>query len=133
MTVEETKDQSIGELVKQLSEQTSRLVREEIRSAQLELKEKGRHAGLGIGMFGGGGVVAFYGGAALVAALVLGLAEAVTPWLAALIVGFALLAVAGLLALLGKKQVEQVAPPVPEETVESVKEDIATIKERAGR
>src|SRR5918912_1076453 len=79
-------DQSIGELVQQLSSQTATLVRKEIRLAQLELQEKGKHAGIGAGMFGGSGLVALYGLGALVAAAILGLATAVDGWLAALIV-----------------------------------------------
>lgn len=126
-------DASAAELVKQLAEQTSRLVREELRSAQLEMRHKGRHAGLGIGMFGGGGLVALYGLAALFTGVVLLLAEVMPAWGAALVVAAVLLAVAGVLGVLGKKQVEQVAPPVPENTVDSVKEDIATIRERAGK
>lgn len=126
-------DASVSELVRQVTEQTSQLIREELRSAQLEMRDKGRHAGLGLGMFGGGGLVALYGLGALFAGVVLLLAEAMPAWAAALIVAVVLLAVAGVLALLGKKQVDQVTSPVPQTTVESVKEDIATIKERAGK
>jgi uncharacterized membrane protein YqjE len=124
---------SVGELVRQLSEQTSTLIRQELRLATAELQEKGKHAGVGAGMFGGAGLVALYGVGALVAGAVIGLGTLVEPWLAALIVGVVLLTVAGVAALLGKKQVEQATPPTPEQAVESVHQDIHTVKERAQR
>jgi uncharacterized membrane protein YqjE len=126
-------DRSLGELVKQLSEQTSTLVRQEIRLAQLELQEKGKRAGIGAGLFGGSGLVALYGLGALVAAAVLLLATALEPWLAALITAAALFAVAGILALTGKKQVEQATPPVPEEAIESTQHTVEEVKGRTGR
>jgi uncharacterized membrane protein YqjE len=126
-------DGSVGELVRQLSEQTSTLIRQELRLATAELQEKGKHAGLGAGMFGGAGLVALYGVGALIAAAIVGLGTLVEPWLAALIVGVVLLALAGIVALLGKQQVEQATPPRPERAVESVQRDINTVKERAQR
>lgn len=125
--------QSVADLVKQLSEQTATLVRQEMRLAQTELKEKGKKAGIGAGMFGAGGLVAFFGAATLIAAAVLGLATAVEPWLAAVIVGVVLLAVAGIAALLGKKQIEEAAPPAPERAMDSMKRDVDTVKRRARR
>jgi len=130
---EETNDQSLSELVRQLSSQTADLVRKEIRLAQLELQEKGKHAGIGAGMLGGGGLVALYGLGALIAAAILGLGTLIEPWLAALIVAVVLFAVAGVLALTGKRQVEQATPPQPEAAIESVQTDIHEVKERAGR
>jgi membrane protein len=124
---------SVGELVHQLSEQTSTLIRQELRLATAELQEKGKHAGVGAGIFGGAGLVALYGVGALVAAAVIGLGMLVEPWLAALIVGAVLLTVAGVAALVGKKQVEQATPPTPEQAVESVQQDIHTVKERVQR
>jgi membrane protein len=124
---------SVGELVRQLSEQTSTLIRQELRLATAELQEKGKHAGVGAGIFGGAGLVALYGVGALVAAGVIGLGTLVEPWLAALIIGVVLLTVAGVAALLGKKQVEQATPPTPQQAVESVQQDIHTVKERAQR
>jgi membrane protein len=129
----EAADQPVGELVQQLSQQTATLVRKEIRLAQLELQEKGKHAGIGAGMFGGSGLVALYGLGVLIAAAVLGLSTAVDGWLAALIVAVVLFAVAGVLALTGKKQVEQATPPKPEAAMDSVQADIDEVKERAGR
>jgi uncharacterized membrane protein YqjE len=130
---EEVTDQSLNELVQRLSSQTASLVRKEIRLAQLELQEKGKRAGIGAGMFGGSGLVALYGLGALVAAAILGLATAVAGWLSALIVAVVLFAVAGVLALTGKQQVQQATPPAPEEAIESVQTDVQEVKERAGR
>ncbi len=122
---------SVAELVKQLSEQTSRLARQELELAKVELAQKGKRAGLGAGMFGGASIVAFYAVGALTAAAILGLSMAVAGWLAALIVGAALGAGAGVLALVGRSQVERATPPVPEQASESVKEDVEWAKTRA--
>jgi len=130
---QEATEQSLNELVRRLSSQTASLVRKEIRLAQLELQEKGKRAGIGAGMFGGSGLVALYGVGALIAAAILALATAVTPWLAALIVAVVFFAVAGVLALTGKQQVQQATPPAPEAAIESVQADVDAVKERAGR
>ena len=122
-------DKSIGELFRSMSEDLSALVRDEIRLAQAEVGQKAKKAGIGIGAFGGAGVVALYGLGVLIAAAVLGLSNVVSPWLAALIVGVVLFVVAGIAALVGKKQLSQAAPPVPTETIASVKTDVAEIKE----
>ena len=121
-------DQSVKELVKSLSEETSRLVRDEIRLATLELKEKGRHAGIGIGMFGGAGIVALFGVGALLASVIMLLGLAIAPWGSALIVAGVLFGTAAILALIGKKQVTAAVPPAPEEAVHSVQTDIAVVK-----
>lgn len=126
-------ERSTGELVQQLSEQVSRLVREELRLAQLELAHKGKRAGIGAGLFGGGGLLAAYGVAAVIAGLTLLLALVLPAWAAALIAGGALLAVAGVLALLGRSQVRGATPPLPQETIGSVKADVDEVKERARR
>ena len=131
MTPEELKERPIGELLQQASRQTATLVRQELQLAQLELGEKGKRAGLGAGMFGGAGVVALYGLGAVVAAAILLLGTALEPWLAALIIGIGLLAVAGSLALVGKKQVEEATPLAPEQTTGSVKRDVDELKARA--
>ncbi|MEA2159015.1 MAG: hypothetical protein QOD66_1395 [Solirubrobacteraceae bacterium] len=122
---------SVAELVKQLSEQTSRLAREEVELAKAELTAKGKRAGLGAGMFGAAGVFGFYALGALTTAAIIGLATAVTAWLAALIVASVLAAVAGVLALQGKSNVAQATPPVPEQATESVKEDVRWTAQRA--
>jgi hypothetical protein len=119
---------SLAELVKQLSDQTTRLARQEVELAKAELAVKGKRAGLGAGMFGGAAMFGLY---ALVATAILGLATAVAAWLAALIVTAVLAATAGLLALTGKNKVAQAMPPVPEQTTESVKEDVQWAKTRA--
>lgn len=125
--------QQVGELVKQLSEQTSTLVRKELQLAQLEMQEKGKRAGIGAGLFGGAGLVALFGLGALVAAAILALATAVDPWLSALIVSVALFAAAGVAALVGKGQVSKAVPPRPEQAMASTQRDVETAKERAGR
>lgn len=124
-------DASMAELVKQLSEQTSRLARQEVELAKAELAVKGKRAGVGLGMFGGAGAIGFYALGALIAAAVLALATAVTAWLSALIVAVVLGAIAGVMALQGKSKVQQATPPVPEQTTESVKEDVQWAKSRA--
>ncbi|MDQ4048025.1 MAG: phage holin family protein [Actinomycetota bacterium] len=122
---------SAGELVKQLSEQTKTLVKQEMRLAKVELQEKGKKVGIGAGMFGAGGLVAFFGAEALIVAIVLALSTALAPWLSALIVGVVLLVAAGVAAVLGKKQIQEATPPMPEQTVETVKEDVEHLKRRA--
>ncbi len=124
-------DTSTAQLVSQLSEQVSRLARDEIRLAVAELKDKGKHAGVGAGMFGAAGVFAWWGGLSVVAAVILALSLVVPPWAAALIVAAALLLVAGIAALMGRSQVRRAAPPL--QVVENVQQDIATIKEHAHR
>jgi uncharacterized membrane protein YqjE len=121
----------VGELMRELSAQTSTLVRQELELAKLELTDKGKQASIGAGMFGGAGVVGLYAAGALTACLVLLLATAVTGWLAALIVAVVYGAVAGGLALMGKAKVKQAVPPVPEQATESVKEDVQWTKTRA--
>ena len=124
-------DRPIGDLIKDLSEQTSTLVRQEMELARAELTEKGKRAGIGAGMFGGAGLFGFFAFAVLTACFVLALTEAVDPWLAALIVAAVYGAIAGVLALTGKSQVEKATPPVPEQATESVKEDVEWTKTRA--
>lgn len=125
------KDRSTGELVGQLTDQTKVLVRQELELAKVELSEKGKKAGLGAGMFGGAGLFGLFAFAVLTAAIV-GAVDLVTPfWLAALIVAAVYGAIAGVLALTGKKKVQEATPPVPEETVETLKEDVAWTKQRA--
>jgi len=119
--------------MKQLSEQVSQLARDELRLARLEMTRKGKRAGLGAGMFSGSGLLALYGLGCLLAAAITGLATAVAAWLAALIVGAGLLAIAAAAALAGKAQLGRATPPVPEQAVGSVKADVEEIKERVQR
>jgi hypothetical protein len=120
---------TIGELVAKLSEQTTRLVRDEVRLAQAEMAQKGKKAGLGAGLLGAAGIVALLGLGAFAAAAILGLALVFASWAAALIVAGALLIIAGGAALAGKKGIGQATPPVPSEAVRSTKADIAAVKE----
>jgi uncharacterized membrane protein YqjE len=127
------RDRPTGELVKQLTEQVSVLVRDELKLAQVEMTRKGKQAGVGIGLFGGSGLVALYGVGCLIACAIIAISGAVAAWLAALIVGAALLAVAAVAALIGKGRLQEATPPVPEQAVDSVKTDVEQIKERARR
>jgi Flp pilus assembly protein TadB len=129
----DSQELSTAALVKQLSEQVSTLMRDELKLARLEMTRKGKAAGTGVGMLGGAGLIALYGVACLVACAVIAIAGAVTAWLAALIVGIALLAAAGIAALLGRSRLQRATPPVPQEAAESVKADVEEIKERTRR
>jgi hypothetical protein len=126
-----TEDRSTAELVRALSDQSSRLAQMEVELAKAELTEKGKKIGAGAGAFGAAGVVALYMGGALVATVILALSEAMDAWLAALIVTVALGAIAAVLALTGKKSVDAGSPPVPERAINTTKEDINTAKQRA--
>jgi uncharacterized membrane protein YqjE len=129
-------DLSTSELVQRATEQISRLVRDELTLAKIELAEKGKHAGIGIGLFSGSGVFVVYAIGTLIAALVLLLAEVLIPWVAALIVAVVLLLAAGLLVLFGQRQVRRAVPMVPESAAESVRADLdavkAAVRERGG-
>lgn len=124
-------DRPVGDLLKELSQQTTTLVRQEIELAKAEVSEKGKQAGLGAGMFGGAGLVAVIGLMALTAAAILALATAVASWLSALIVALVYFAVAGLLALIGKSRVQRATPPLPEQAIETTKQDVESTKQRA--
>ncbi len=131
MAVQTANARSVSELVQQLSAQTGELVRKELRLAQVEMQEKGKHAGIGAGLFGGAGITALYGVGFLLAAAAMLLATALEPWIAVAIVGGALLLLAGLLALTGKKQVDQAKPLAPKQAIETTKQDIDHVKARA--
>ena len=118
----------MGELFKQLSEDLSTLVRQELKLAQAEMTEKAKKAGIGAGLFGGAGIVGLLGLGTLTACMVAALATAMQVWLAALIVTVAYGALAGVLALTGRKQVSEATPAAPEQTLESVKEDVQWAK-----
>ena len=124
---------STGQLIGQLTEQISRLVRDEARLAQAEVTQKAKRLGVGAGLFGGAGLFAFFGLGVLITTAILALALVLPHWLAALIVAVVLFAIAGVLALVGKKDVEKGSPPVPSEAIASTKADIATVKESARR
>ena len=122
------REASTGELVKQLSEQVSALVRDELKMARLELTRKGRFAGLGMGMYGASGLVAVYAIACLLAAAIIAIAGEIRPWLAALIVGLALLVVSTVAALLGRSRMRRATPPIPEQAVEGAKADVEEVR-----
>jgi hypothetical protein len=124
---------STTELIEQLTDQLTRLVRDEVRLAQAEVTQKAKRLGIGAGLFGGAGVVALLGLGALVTAAILGLAHVLPGWLAAIIVAVVLLAVAGVLALIGRKDVDKATPPLPTEAIAGVQADIATVKQAASR
>jgi uncharacterized membrane protein YqjE len=121
-------DRSLGELVKQLSDQSTRLARMEVELAKSELQQKGRQIGIGAGAFGAAALLGFFAFAALTTTLILALNEAMDAWLAALIVTVVYAAIAGVLALVGKQRVEEGSPPVPERAIETTKEDVEAAK-----
>jgi hypothetical protein len=124
-------ERPIGELLSELAEQTSTLVRQELALARAELVEKGRHAGLGAGLIGGGGAMALFAFGAFTASVILLLDQVMAAWLAALLVAAVYAAVAAVLAMRGRQEIEESTPPVPEQTVETLKEDVAWAKTRA--
>jgi uncharacterized membrane protein YqjE len=124
-------DRPVGDLVRDLAEQTSTLVRKEFELARIEMTQKGKAAGKGAGMFGGAGLFGLLALGTLTAFVVLALAEAMDAWLAALIVTVVYAAIAGVLALAGRRKVEEAIPPIPEETKASVREDVEWTKQRA--
>jgi Putative Actinobacterial Holin-X, holin superfamily III len=132
MSENDLRDRSVGELLTQLSEQTSALVRQELALAKAEMQQKGKQAGLGIGLMGGGTIVALGAFGALTAFLILLLAETMSGWVAALLVGLAYAAIAAGLMLMGKNKVSEATPPVPEQTIETVKEDVQWAKSQIG-
>ena len=126
-------DRTTGELVKQLSEQVTVLTRDELKLAQVEMTNKGKQAGVGAGLLGGSGLVALYGVGCLIACAISAISGVVAAWLAALIVGAAMLAIAAAAALIAKGRLQKATPPVPDQAVDSVKTDVEEIKERARR
>lgn len=122
---------STGDLVSRMSEQVSTLVREELELARVEMVEKGKKAGTGAGLLGGAGVLALYGVSALLVTIGALLALVWPAWLAALVVAVVVFAIAGVAALLGKKQVQQAVPPAPTAAVDSTKRDVSTVQAAA--
>ena len=127
----ELRERPVGELLRELSDQTTTLVRQEIDLAKAELAEKGKSAGTGAGMFGGAGLIGILALASLTACFIGALDTAMPFWAAALIVAAVYGAIAGVLALSGKKKVQEATPPAPEQTIESVKEDVQWAKTQA--
>jgi hypothetical protein len=127
----ELRERSLGELFGKLSNETSTLIRQEMELARAELTEKGKEAGKGAGLFGGAGAVGLLGAGALTAGVILLLDLAIAAWLAAIIVGLVYVAVAAFLGLKGRDRIQAATPPVPEQTVDTVKEDVEWAKTRA--
>jgi len=124
---------SVGELTARLSHDLSTLIRDELRLAQVETSDKAKKVGLGVGLFGVSALIAYLGAATFVGAAILGLANAVDPWIAAVIVGAALLLIAAIAALAGKQGVSAGTPPVPTEAMAGIKADVNTLREGARR
>jgi hypothetical protein len=127
---DDLRDRPVGELLKELSNQTTTLVRQELELAKAEMAEKGKQAGLGVGMFGGAGLFGLLALGALTACLIAALATGMEVWLAALIVTLVHAAVAGALALVGRQKTREATPPAPEQAIESTKEDVQWAKSR---
>ena len=125
------RERSLGELFSKLSNETSTLIRQEMALARAEMTEKGKEAGKGAGLFGGAGAVGLLGAGALTAGIILLLDLAIAAWLAAIIVGLIYVAVAAVLGLKGRDRIQAATPPVPEQTVDTVKEDVEWAKTRA--
>ncbi|HUA45689.1 MAG TPA: phage holin family protein [Solirubrobacteraceae bacterium] len=128
-------NRSTSELIRDLSDQSTRLIHEEMALARAEMTQKGAQAGFGIGLFGGAGILSLYALGALIAAGILLLSTAMKAWLAAVIVAGGLLIVAGTAGLVGKARLARAAPPVPEATIETTKQDVETVRSslRKGR
>jgi len=126
----EAKERSVSELTQQLTEQTTRLAQKEIELAKAEMAVKGKRLGIGAGAFSAAGLIALLALGCLTAAAILGLATAIEGWLAALIVAVIDLMLAGVLALVGRSKVKAATPPIPEQTADSVKEDVQRTKQK---
>ena len=124
----ELHERSVGELLKQLANETTTLMRQELELAKAEMREKAGKAGPGFGMWGAAGAMALLALGSLTAFLILALDGAMPNWLAALIVGLVYAAIAGVLYVRGKHRVEEAGSPVPEKTIETVKEDVQWAK-----
>ena len=125
---DELRERPIGDLVKQLAGQTSTLVKQELDLAKAEMSQKATVAGKGAGLLGGAAVVGLLAAGSLTACLILALSEVIPDWLAALVVALVMAAVAAVLALQGRNRIRAATPPVPEQTVETVKEDVEWAK-----
>ena len=124
-------ERSLAELTKQLSDQATALARQEVELAKAEMAIKAKRLGIGAGAFGAAGLVGLFALGALTATVILALDTAMDAWLAALIVTVAYGVIAGILALVGRRQVESGTPPVPERAIDSAKEDAEYVKRSA--
>jgi len=124
-------DKSIPELMRELTDETTTLFRQELDLAKAEMTQKGKEAGLGIGMFGAAGIIALFALGALTACFIAALASTMPVWLAALIVTAVYAVIAGIVALIGKQRLKQATPPKPDQTIQTVKEDVQWAKTQA--
>jgi uncharacterized membrane protein YqjE len=131
LAARDLRDKPVGELVGDLGHELTTLIHQEMELARAELAEKGKRAGLGAGMFAAAGVLAAFGFGCLTACIVAAMALAMSVWLAALLVGVAYLMVALVLFARGKGEVKRATPPVPEQALESTKEDVEWLKTQA--
>ena len=122
------RDRSLGELLKQLSQETTQLVHQELELAKAEIQQKGKQAGAGAGMFGGAGALGLAALGALTACFILALDLIMPAWLAALLVAVVYGIIAFVLVKQGQARLKQATPPVPEQTIETVKEDVEWAK-----
>ena len=129
----DVREATVPELVQRLTEQTSTLFRQEMQLALAEMEDKAKKAGAGAGLLTGAGIVALGAFGAFIAGLVLAIGEGLPMWLSAFIVTAGLLIVAGIAALVGKNKVAEAVPPKPEESIQSIRTDVAEIKEAASR
>ena len=129
----DVRDTSVAELVHRLSDQSTTLLRQEMRLIQAEMQEKAKEAGAGAGMLTAGGIMALGGFGALIAGLVLAIGEGLAMWLSAFIVAAGLFTIAAIAALMGKQRVQAAVPPKPEEAIDSIRADVTEIKEAAHR
>ncbi len=127
----QSQDKTTADLLRTLSTQVTTLVHQEMELAKAELSEKTKKFGVGAGMFGAAGIIGILATATLIAAAVAGIATVLSVWLSILIVGAFLLVVAGILAITGVTEVAQGTPPIPEEALESTKEDVTWLKTQA--
>ncbi len=126
-------EKSAGELVKEISGLVPRLVREELKLAQLELASKGKQAGIGAGLLGGSGIIVLYAIGCLLASAIIAISGVISAWLSALIVGVALLAVCAIASLIGVDRLKRATPPMPKQAIDSVQADVKKIKEKVHR
>jgi uncharacterized membrane protein YqjE len=129
-TGDDLRERPVGELLKELSTQTSTLVRQELELAKAEMTEKGKQAGIGAGMFGGAGLLGVFALAALTTAVIAAIATATDLWVAALIVAVIYAVAAAVLGLAGRNKTREAVPPAPEQAIESTKEDVQWAKTR---
>ena len=121
---DDLRDRSLGELLKQLSQETTRLVHQELELAKAELTQKGKQAGAGAGLFGGAGAIGLAALGALTACFILALNAVMPAWLAALLVAVVYGIIAFVLVKQGQARMKRAVPPVPTQTIETVKEDV---------